>query len=710
MRKTLSFALTVALSLVSVTSYASTPKPFPGGICAKAGATVISSNKKFTCVKNGKKLQWNSGVVSKTPTSPAGRKTTSPSATPSPTLSEPSKLAPSPIPTIAPAPMATLATPAPSESATPMATPAPSESATPMATPTPSESATPEPVETSSPTPTATASKMPSPTPTATAIEIPRINSVSKSEPVAFSHSIIASDKSKGPAIIEVPGNLLSAPAKTNVKLWLADPRDIGSALAGGGIFYWTAAQNYPFVPANDDGSIYLTLAAGSYSIDSVEGPGLANVMSRHRYELTVLDSGAVSIQNLAPNDRGIFAIKTDLIATPGSNGASELAKLWSLASMPASTFVPTSSCQLLDSVTAARSLNTDLSAGFPKVRIRLPSYGNIRALIVPIDFTDIKGKDNTVTYFTPVANGVRDFYYQQSYGRLTFDFTIIPNWVRVPFTSTKYGTGGSVGAGDPDGYLNEIISLTDPEIDYSQYDAIYYLVPKEMPMANMGWGPAITSPHMTSTGAIVNGATGGADMYLNENNGIVGGRWKWMAHETGHAFGLYDEDYQHKSQSLGFWNIMAMSWSNQAIEMVAWDRYLEGWLTNEQIGCSTKAALTTTGTSFKIDPLVRQNDKQKAVMVALSPTKILVMESRRNEGLDILPPNQEGLLVYTVDTSIGQLGGGYVVHPRNGATNKSSYQDAALHVGDSIVVAGVKITVTASGSDGDTVTVGLAG
>ncbi|MEI6407222.1 MAG: hypothetical protein WCO85_06820 [Actinomycetes bacterium] len=533
---------------------------------------------------------------------------------------------------------------------------------------------------------------------------------MTKSEPIAFSHSIVATDKSKGAAVIVPPAVLTPEPIAANLKLWLSDPRDVKSGLSGGGIFYWNATQNFPFVPANNDGSIYLVVPAGEYSIDSVEGPGLANIMSRHRYAMTVSASGVVTIQDLVADNHGVFAITTDLIIKPGSGGVAEIARLWELAGIPASAFQPTSPCQILDSVTAARSLNTDLSAGFPKVRIRLPSYGRIRALIVPIDFTDIQGKDNTVTYFTPVANGVRDFYYQQSYGRLAFDFTIIPNWVRVPFTSTKYGTGGSVGAGDPNGYLNEIISLTDPEIDYSQYDAIYYLVPKEMPMANMGWGPAITSPHMTSTGAIVNGATGGADMYLNENNGIVGGRWKWMAHETGHAFGLYDEDFQHKSQSLGFWDIMAMSWSNQGIELVAWDRYLEGWLTNDQIGCTSKDSITSAGSSFKIDPLVRQNSNLKAVMVVLSSTKILVMESRRNESLDVLPANQEGLLVYTVNTSIGQLGGGYVVHPRNGATNKTSYQDAALHAGDSIKVEGVKITVTAANSDGDTVTVSLAG
>ena len=524
---------------------------------------------------------------------------------------------------------------------------------------------------------------------------------------MAYPYSITASDKTAATANLVVPSTISPAPAGKNVKLWIADPRNPSMGLTTSGIFYWIGNQASTYAAANSDGSLYLELAAGQYSIDTVEGAGLASVMSRHRYSLTVSSNGVVSIQGLTPNGIGVFAVTTDLIAVRNSSAATEYSRLSALASTPASSFIATSPCQLIDAVTPNRSFGVDLSAGFPKVGTRQKSYGRINALIVPVDFTDIKGVDNTVSYFTPVANGVRDFYYAQSYGRVTFDFAIVPNWVHVPFSSTKYGTGGAVGTGDINGYLNALISLTDPEIDYSKYDAVYFLVPKEMPMANMGWGPAITSPHTTSSGVIINGATGGADMYYVENNGIIGGRWKWMAHETGHTFGLYDEDNNHQSQSLGYWNIMAMSWSNQAIEFGAWDRYLQGWLTNEQVGCVSKDSLTSVGTSFSIDPLVRQNDKQKSIMIPLSATKMLVMESRRNEGLDVLTAKEEGLIVYTVDVSIGQLGGGYVIHPRSGFTDTSGFTDAALHPGDSITVDGVKITVTAADKNGDTVTVG---
>ena len=70
-----------------------------GDACKKIGQTATANNKKFTCVKSGKKLVWNKGVALPTPT---------PVATPTPT-----------------------ATP------TPVATPTPTPTPTPVATPTP---------------------------------------------------------------------------------------------------------------------------------------------------------------------------------------------------------------------------------------------------------------------------------------------------------------------------------------------------------------------------------------------------------------------------------------------------------------------------------------------------------------------------------------------------------------------------------------------
>ena len=374
------------------------------------------------------------------------------------------------------------------------------------------------------------------------------------------------------------------------------------------------------------------------------------------------------------------------------------------LAVEPVSTFKPTSTCQLLDQITPNRSYGTDLSAGFPKVRTRIKSYGNVKALIVPLDFTDVVGKDNPVTYFTPIAEGVNKYYNTISYGRIAFDFTILPNYVHMDFPISKYGIANTVGSGDVAGYRKAIFDATNPEINFADYEAVYFLVPKEMPMALMGWGPAITAPYEVDGGYLINGATGGADMYFNENNGVKGATWKWMAHETGHAFGWYDEDYQHKSSSLGEWGLMSQSWTNDVIEQNAWDRYLQGWLEEPQVGCTSKASLSTAK-EFTINALGTNNGEQKAVMIPLSSSKILVAESRRPTSLDNFSRTTTGLLVYTVDMTIGQLGGGYVAIRRPGSTDPN-FRDAALQQGDSVTVDGVTITVTKKSSDGDVITV----
>lgn len=71
-------------------SISATP-PKAGAICSKAGVAKNYNGKKYICIKSGKKLVWNKGVVIKAPPS---------SSTPTPTLSATPSLAPTPTPII----------------------------------------------------------------------------------------------------------------------------------------------------------------------------------------------------------------------------------------------------------------------------------------------------------------------------------------------------------------------------------------------------------------------------------------------------------------------------------------------------------------------------------------------------------------------------------------------------------------------------------
>jgi hypothetical protein len=52
--------LVLAVSLLGIAPANAAVKA--GGKCTKAGATVTSAGKKFTCIKSGNRLVWNKGV------------------------------------------------------------------------------------------------------------------------------------------------------------------------------------------------------------------------------------------------------------------------------------------------------------------------------------------------------------------------------------------------------------------------------------------------------------------------------------------------------------------------------------------------------------------------------------------------------------------------------------------------------------------------
>ena len=524
---------------------------------------------------------------------------------------------------------------------------------------------------------------------------VPAMNSVA-TRPITVLAPVVVPAPPPDP---QIPTNLPAAASDQNFKLWIYDPRERNIALASNGIFIRSATVNWTFVGATGTGYLYRKLDPGQYDFDVLEPTGTGPGLTRKSYSATVSATGVVSMIDKVADARGIFAVTVNSINPVAQQ---RISALTAIANESALTFNPTSTCQLIDQVTPSRSLSTDLSAGFPRVRTRLPSYGRIRALIVPIDFTDIRGNDNPVTFFTPTANNMRDFYHTQSYGRLAFDFSIVSSWVRMPFAATKYNLGDGSTSKNYSGYVAEIVSSTDAAIDYNDYDAVYFLIPREVPYSVMAFGPAITYPITTRNGYITNGATGGADMYLAGNG--LGADWKWLAHETGHAFGLYDEDLDHASQTLGHWSVMANNWSRTAIELGGWDRYLLGWHGDTQATCLPKHQLTTAGTLVKLNPIVRQNTETKVAMVPLSTSKMLILESRKREGLDLIDVGREGVLAYTVDMKLGQLKGGYRTIPRPGSTDTANFSDAALRTGDTITIDGVVVNVVQLATSGDTI------
>jgi len=477
-----------------------------------------------------------------------------------------------------------------------------------------------------------------------------------------------------GEKSVELPASVTPTNTTANLKLWIYDPANKSRAIGSPGIWLRKSGEEWTWRPgANLDGTFYLNLAAGSYIFDTVEPNNNQRDYGRITYSLTVDAQGVAKIQSLQPNSAGFFSVtlKDNRITQPAFN--------------------PTSRCQLKDT-----GQNPGMNVGFPKSLDRLTSTGVIRALILPIDFPQVPGKGEPAEVFYQMATDTDNYFKAMSGNRVSFDFKTLASWHRADFDPAKFNLG-TWGAGDPSGYYNAALASVDSVVDYSQFDVVYVLSPKDVPWSLIAYGPAFPDSRNTNDGPIKNGTISGADAY--QQNGTK--EWQWMAHETGHLFGIYDlYTIAPLPNVYGDWDLMSNNWGD-LLELNSWNRYTQSWLTDSQVKCLESDLLTTT--EVLVSPLNIRNNETKAVAVRFSDTQILVAEVRRDGGYDKLASSLQGVLVYLVDTSIPSIKGGYQTQRRPGSTNER-FLDAALRPGDKIRVGSVQIEVVSSGASGDLV------
>ena len=476
---------------------------------------------------------------------------------------------------------------------------------------------------------------------------------------------------------VVTPINLVSS-GDHKLKLWVYDPENPTRALGSPGIFRKAPTSDWELLKLNPDGSYYGTWPAGTYSIDTVEPNGNMQKYDRRRYIINIDQNGSPSVEGLDANPQGFFSLTINL------NPAT-----------PPDTFTPANVCQL-----RGQDGNRNMNVGFPRRPDRVPNVGKVRAAFIPVSFPDLPANGDPLTLYRFMAQGMYDFFSRASGGRVQFSYDVLTTWVPLSFSVSKYNLGKWNG-GDPGGYYNALVREADPYIDYSLFDVVYFLSPTNVKSNQIAYGPATPMRVQTADGVLRNGTFSGADAY---NNG-VDGPWKWSSHETGHLYGIYDlYTVDPQPATYGFWDLMANNWSNEAIELNAWNRFTQDWLGIDQYVCVDAANLTPK--DYTLIPIGSEGIGQKAVFIKLSDSKILVIELRRTAGLDKITWSQEGMLVYTVDMTIESIKGGFKTQRRPGSTDPN-FMDAALRVGDEITVDGIRVNV--STSDPNTVRVSRA-
>ncbi|GHH47198.1 M6 family metalloprotease domain-containing protein [Streptomyces candidus] len=328
----------------------------------------------------------------------------------------------------------------------------------------------------------------------------------------------------------------------------------------------------------------------------------------------------------------GLLHAKTEPAGPPGSLEAAEA------AARP---------CRL----TGTRGIQ--MSEGMPTPSGYSRSTGEVRALNLMIDFPDAPGQGSALDRFQEFAPQTAAWFDASSYGRLRYvPEAPVTEWLRMPLAFSEYGI--ERGAPFEPGYqqlVRDIVSLADPQVDFSAYDLVNILVtPNAGPSAldtvlsvtfsGNHEAPVADGVPLANTSFVYSRQDDGSGSYAETG-------FRVLPHENGHVFGLPDLYTEDGGGSVGHWDIMSEDWGANN-DMLGWHKWKLGWLDSRQIGCAARGGTT----DLTLAPLASPADGRKLAFVPLTPKTGYAVEVRTRAGNDeaVCKP---GVLIYRVDADV---------------------------------------------------------
>tara|TARA_B100002052_G_scaffold287812_1_gene303161 strand:- start:566 stop:1972 length:1407 start_codon:yes stop_codon:yes gene_type:complete len=332
------------------------------------------------------------------------------------------------------------------------------------------------------------------------------------------------------------------------------------------------------------------------------------------------------------------------------------------------------------------------LSLAYDRPTDRLNPTGLVETVVLFADFADVSATQTTEEVFSYISPGAEDFFFDQSYGRLSLSFVPHHKWLRLSSPAAIYREALTSYTGHRD-WIQEAMNLADDNVDFSNADAVLVVSPPnatEIPYGPtlMGWSTP-NDGSLTADGTyIANAVTSGADLtYWGD---------LWYPHEMGHSLGLPDLYGATIPGREGFTRPFSLmdDIGSTAPGYMGYSRWILKWLDDSQIACIDGNATIT------LTPVATPGGL-KVALFPFTQSRALAIESRRQIGYDTAL-EREGAVVYIVNTENG-FGGGSGEGPMEVLNNAQ-----ALLPNESVTYENVTVTVKEASSEGDVIQIDI--
>ncbi|MFF0218841.1 M6 family metalloprotease domain-containing protein [Streptomyces vinaceus] len=321
-----------------------------------------------------------------------------------------------------------------------------------------------------------------------------------------------------------------------------------------------------------------------------------------------------------------------------------------------------------------------------------------LHAVMVFLSFPDHRTTLTTEQLTGDYFPATSDFFERASYGRFRLEPHPQQRWIPMPKPSTAYGIQRDWAAQDRAAYLRDAVAAADREVDFSQYDVVYFVADPDAPGVDSDATKVVNFDRpIRADGTDLRRIVTVFERHPPDRN--------VLAHETGHVFDLPDL-YHRPSDGKGDWDTYVGDWDvmgsqfGMAPDLFAWNKWKLGWLDSSQVDCVQSGSSLHTLLPLAQAPAPGASGGTRLAVIRTGTGSAIAVEARGSAGNDE-DTCTEGVLVYRVRNEAASGGGPIEVldgHPGSEACwDRSVYPplaDAPLEVGESFTVPGERIRI----------------